>query len=138
MLQREEDMTKLSTMVGFLVTTDTEAAHKFYTQVLGFRLLTDDSFALAFDANGAMLRVGKAKRFTPAPNTVLGWEVENISAAVSELEVRGVTFERYAAMKSDEQGIFAFPNGDKVAWFKDPEGNVLSISQHVMGLKPVA
>src|SRR5271157_5556971 len=130
-------MTKLSTMVGFVVTTDPAAAHKFYTEVLGFRLLTDDPFALAFDANGAMLRVGKAKQFTPAPNTVLGWEVEDISLAASELEARGVTFERYANMKPDEQGIFAFPNGDKVAWFKDPEGNVLSISQHVMGLKPL-
>lgn len=129
-------MPKLSTMVGFLVTTDPAAARKFYTEVLGFRLLTDDPFALAFDANGAMLRVGKAKEFTPAPNTVLGWAVEDISLAVSELQARGVTFQRYANMKADEHGIFAFPNGDKVAWFKDPEGNVLSISQHVMGLKP--
>lgn len=125
-------------MVGFLVTTDPETAQKFYTEVLGFRLLTDDPFALAFDAHGAMLRVGKAKTFTPAPHTVLGWEVENISSAASELAVKGVTFERDIGMKCDEQGIFAFPNGDKVAWFKDPEGNVLSISQHVMGIKNVA
>jgi hypothetical protein len=99
--------------------------------------LTDDLSALAFDANGAMLRIGKTKQFTPAANTELGWEVEDISSVVSELEARGVTFERYANMKVTSRGVFAFPNADKVAWFKDPEGNVLSISQHVMGLKPL-
>jgi catechol 2,3-dioxygenase-like lactoylglutathione lyase family enzyme len=130
-------MAKLSAMIGFLVTTKPEAARKFYTEVLGFRLLSDDLFALAFDAHGAMLRVGKAEKFTPAPNTVLGWEVEDIFSTVTELKERGVTFEQYASMKADEQGIFAFPNGDKVAWFKDPEGNVLSISQHVIGINTV-
>jgi catechol 2,3-dioxygenase-like lactoylglutathione lyase family enzyme len=130
-------MTKLSAMVGFLVTTNPEAARKFFTEVLGFHLLSDDSFALAFDAHGAMLRVGKAEKFTPAPSTVLGWEVEDISLAVTELAQSGVTFERFVAMKPDEQGIVTFPGGDKVAWFKDPEGNVLSLSQHVVGIKPV-
>jgi catechol 2,3-dioxygenase-like lactoylglutathione lyase family enzyme len=109
-------------MVGFVVTTNPEAAHKFYAEVLGFRLLTDDLFALAFDANGAMLRVGKAKQFTPAPNTVLGWEVENISSAVSEFGARGVTFERYANMKPDEQGIFTFPNGVRWPGLRIPRG----------------
>jgi hypothetical protein len=82
--------------------------------------------------------VGKAKTLPSAPHTVLGWEFENISSAVSELVVKGVTFERYISMKCDEQGIFAFPNGDKVAWFEDPEGKVLSISQQVIGIKDVA
>jgi catechol 2,3-dioxygenase-like lactoylglutathione lyase family enzyme len=131
-------MPKLTTMVGFLVTTNSEAARRFFTDVLGFRLLTDDSYALAFDAQGAMLRVGKAEKFTPAQGTVLGWEVANIDSTVSELAGKGVSFERYPHMKADEQGIFTFPNGDKVAWFKDPEGNVLSISQHVIGVKTIA
>ena len=96
------------------------------------------TFALAFDAHGAMLRVGKAEKFTPAPGTVLGWEVDDISLAVTELEESGVTFERYAGMQPDAQGIVTFPGGDKVAWFKDPEGNVLSLSQHVIGIKPIA
>lgn len=127
---------KLSTMVGFLVTTNPEAARRFYSEVMGFRLLTDDHFALAFDAHGAMLRVGKAQEFTPALGTVLGWEVGDISEAVAELKERGVNFKRFPNMKADEQGVFTFPNGDRVAWFKDPEGNVLSLSQHVIGVKP--
>lgn len=126
---------KLNTMVGFLVTTNPEAARKFYSEVMGFRLLTDDHFALAFDAHGAMLRVGKAQEFTPAFGTVLGWEVGDISETVAELKERGVNFERYPNMRADEQGVFTFPNGDRVAWFKDPEGNVLSLSQHVIGVK---
>jgi hypothetical protein len=69
---------------------------------------------------------------TPANNTVLGWEVSDIAAAVKMLETVGVTFERYPAMKQDELGIWTPPNGDKVAWFKDPDGNVLSLSQHVL------
>jgi catechol 2,3-dioxygenase-like lactoylglutathione lyase family enzyme len=131
-------MPKLSTMVGFLMTTNSEAALRFFTEVLGFRLLTDDSFALAFDAQGALLRVGKAAKFTPAPHTVLGWEVDNIASTVTELTQKGVQFERYPHMKGDEQGIVTFPNGDKVAWFKDPEGNVLSLSQHVIGFSAIA
>jgi catechol 2,3-dioxygenase-like lactoylglutathione lyase family enzyme len=126
-------MTKLSTMVGFLVTTNPDAARRFYTETLGFRFITEDHFALAFDASGAMLRIGKAQKFTPAPNTVLGWDVQDITATVSELTKKGVAFERYPQMQGDDLGIFTFPNGDKVAWFKDPEGNVLSISQHVVG-----
>jgi catechol 2,3-dioxygenase-like lactoylglutathione lyase family enzyme len=131
-------MPKLITMVGFLMTTNPDAARKFFTEVLGFSLLTDDSYALAFDAQGAMLRVGKATKFTPAQNTVLGWEVDDIAATVSELAEKGARFERYPQMKGDEQGIFTFPNGDKVAWFKDPDGNVLSLSQHVIGIKTTA
>jgi len=131
-------MPKLTTMVGFLMTTNAEAARRFFTEVLGFSLLSDDSYALAFDAQGQMLRVAKAEKHTPAQGTVLGWEVDNISAAVSELTKKGARFERYPHMKADDQGIFAFPNGDKVAWFKDPDGNVLSLSQHVIGVKTIA
>jgi catechol 2,3-dioxygenase-like lactoylglutathione lyase family enzyme len=131
-------MPKLTTMVGFLMTTNPEAARRFFTEVLGFRLLTDDSYALAFDAQGAMLRVAKTEKFAPAPGTVLGWEVGDISSTVSELVEKGVRFERYPHMKADEQGVFTFPKGDKVAWFKDPDGNLLSLSQHVIGIKTPA
>ena len=128
-------MADLRTMVGFLVTTNPEAALRFYTEVLGFRLLSDDAYALAFDAQGAMLRVSKATDFTPAPGTVLGWDVADIAAAVAELQSNNVIFERFPGMQADEQGIFTFPNGDKVAWFKDPEGNLLSLSQHVLSTR---
>ena len=103
---------------------------EFYRDALGFRLLRDDGFALVFDANGTMLRVGKAKEHAAAQYTVLGWEVDDISTSVADLRSRGVAFEQYPWMSGDESGIHTFPTGDKVAWFKDPDGNVLSLSQH--------
>lgn len=123
-------MANLSKMVGFLVTTNPEATHHFYTELLGFRLVSDDDYALAFDTGDALLRVGKAQSFTPAHGTVLGWEVPDIHTAVTDLRAKGIVFERFRSMPADEHGIFLFPNADKVAWFKDPEGNLLSLSQH--------
>jgi catechol 2,3-dioxygenase-like lactoylglutathione lyase family enzyme len=117
-------------VVTFLQTKNPEAAIPFYRDVLGFKYLRDDGFALVFDMDGVMLRIGKAKAFTPAPGTVLGWEAEDIGAAVDELVGKGVTFERYSFMQQNERGIQTFPGGDQVAWFKDPDGNVLSFSHH--------
>jgi catechol 2,3-dioxygenase-like lactoylglutathione lyase family enzyme len=126
-------MADLKKMVGFLVTTNPDAARRFYTEVLGFRLISDDSYALAFDAGGSnLLRVGKAEQFTPAQGTVLGWEVGDIQAAVADLKAKDAVFERFPGMDVDENAVFTFPTGDKVAWFKDPEGNLLSLSQHVL------
>jgi catechol 2,3-dioxygenase-like lactoylglutathione lyase family enzyme len=122
----------LTRMIGFVVTSNPEQAKAFYGDVLGFRLVTDDNFALVFDANGTMLRVQKAQKFTPAQGTVLGWEVADIHAAIKELTPRGVHFEQFNLpfMKQDELGVWTPPNGDQVAWFKDPDGNMLSISHH--------
>jgi catechol 2,3-dioxygenase-like lactoylglutathione lyase family enzyme len=118
-------------VVTFLQTKNPEAAILFYRDTLGFKYLRDDGFALVFDMDGVMLRIGKAKEeFTLAPNTVLGWEAEDVSAAVDELVGKGVTFERYSFMQQDQRGIQTFPGGDQVAWFKDPDGNVLSLSHH--------
>ncbi len=117
-------------VVTFLQTKNPEAAIIFYRDTLGLKYLRDDGFALVFDMDGVMLRIGKAKEFTPAPGTVLGWEAEDMGAAVDELAEKGVTFERYSFMQQDERGIQTFPGGDQVAWFKDPDGNVLSISHH--------
>lgn len=124
-------MPKLDRIVGFVLTTKPEEAKAFYAGKLGFKFLQDDGFALVFDANGVMLRVSKMKEFTPAQYTVLGWEVNDIGSAVNELVEHSVVFERYEFMHPDKQGICTFPTGDKVAWFKDPDGNVLSLSQHV-------
>ena len=123
----------LSRMVGFVNTTRPEDARAFYGETLGFRFLHDDDFALVFDAEGTMLRINKAQSFTPAPGTVLGWQVDDIDAAVSELARRGVRFEQFGLsfMEQSPEGIWTAPSGDRVAWFKDPDGNVLSISQHV-------
>jgi catechol 2,3-dioxygenase-like lactoylglutathione lyase family enzyme len=126
-------MPVLTKMVGFLNCTNAEKAKAFYEGVLGFRFVADDAFALVFDANGTMLRINKAQQFTLAHGTVLGWEVDDIQAAVEELSARGVAFEQFNLdfMKQDAAGIWTAPSGDQVAWFRDPDGNVLSVSQHV-------
>ena len=125
-------MAVLEKMIGFVVTNDAEKAKAFYGDVLGFRLVGEDDFALVFDANGTTLRVGKGRDFKPAQGTVLGWEVGDIHAAIRALVARGVRFEQFNLpfMKQDEHGVWTPPNGDKVAWFKDPDGNTLSLSHH--------
>ncbi|HUB20003.1 MAG TPA: VOC family protein [Acidobacteriaceae bacterium] len=120
----------MDSVVTFLLTQNPEAAIAFYRDKLGLKYLRDDGFALVFDLNGVMLRIGKVQSFTPAQHTVLGWESRDIGDAVQALEKKGIAFERYPNMGQDAQGICTFPNGDKVAWFKDPDGNVLSLSQH--------
>ena len=124
-------MPELNKMVGFVLTSKPEKAKAFYTKKLGFKFVNDDDFALVFDANGTMIRASKMKTFTPAQHTVMGWQVSDIASAVKELSGKGVVFERYDFMHPDAEGIVTFPTGDKVAWFKDPDGNVLSLSQHV-------
>jgi catechol 2,3-dioxygenase-like lactoylglutathione lyase family enzyme len=124
----------MNRVVTFLLTAKPEAATAFYRDTMGCRYVRDDGFALVFDLGGVMLRIGRVKEFAPAQNTVLGWEVDAIGAEVARLEAKGVRFARYENMGQDAQGICTFPNGDKVAWFKDPDGNVLSLSQHVEGI----
>ena len=82
-------------------------------------------------AGESMIRIAKAGKFTPAQYTVMGWEVTDIEAMVKWLNGQGVTFEKYPFVQDQKQGIWTTPNGDKVAWFKDPDGNVLSLSQHL-------
>jgi catechol 2,3-dioxygenase-like lactoylglutathione lyase family enzyme len=117
-------------IVAFVPTKDPVKARAFYEGVLGLRFVKDDGFALVLDANGIMVRVSKAE-FTPAQFTILGWQVTDIDKNVSELQGKGVHFERFGFFQQDELGIWTAPTGDKVAWFKDPDGNILSVSQHV-------
>jgi catechol 2,3-dioxygenase-like lactoylglutathione lyase family enzyme len=130
-------MPVLTRIIGFVTTNDAAKARAFYGDVLGFRLMDEDDYALVFDANGTMLRVNKGRGFQPAQGTVLGWGVEDIHAAVRELAPRGVHFEQFGLpfLQQDELGVWTAPNGDRVAWFKDPDGNVLSVSQHA-GARP--
>ena len=118
-------------IVAFVLTSDPAKARAFYEGILGLRFISQDHFALVFEAHGNMLRVGIVEKVTPPNNTVLGWEVPDIAAAIKMLQIAGVVFERYPGMKQDELGVWSPPNGDKVAWFRDPDGNVLSLSQHV-------
>ena len=117
-------------VVAFIATADAARAKAFYGEALGLRLLSEYGFAVVFDANGTTLRVAIVREVVPAPYTVLGWDVEDIAATVHRLSGAGVVFERYGWLQQDELGIWNSPSGAKVAWFKDLDGNVLSVSQH--------
>lgn len=118
-------------IAAFIQITNVEKARDFYEGILGLRFVKDDGFAAVFDANGIMVRAAKMKEFTPFQSTVLGWQVANIEEMVRALQKKGVRFEIFGFFKQDELGIWTAPTGDKVAWFKDPDGNILSVSQHV-------
>lgn len=123
-------MIQAGKLVGFVVTTDYDRARAFYEGRLGLKFVSLDQFALVLRTGEHQIRIAKVEKFTPAPNTVLGWEVEDISAVANWLKDRGVELERYPFAQDRALGIWTAPNGDKVSWFKDPDGNVLSISQH--------
>ena len=122
-------MLKSRPIVAFVATTHPKRAKAFYGKTLGLRLLSEDGFALAFDAGGTMLRVAIVKTLQPAGYTVLGWIVPDIAKAIRALVRRGVTFQRYEWMQQDELGIWASPSGARVAWFTDPNGNTLSLTE---------
>jgi catechol 2,3-dioxygenase-like lactoylglutathione lyase family enzyme len=118
-------------IIAFVPTTDALRARSFYEGVLGLRFVKDDGFALVMDANGIMVRIAKSPEFKPTQGTILGWEVSGIEKIVAGLAEKGVKFERFGFFEQDALGIWTAPTGDKVAWFKDPDGNTLSVSQHV-------
>lgn len=120
-----------SKLVGFVATTDYAKARAFYEGQLGLRFVSQDPFALVLNSNGNMIRIPQLKELKPQSFTVLGWEVTNIEQKVSELQQKGISFEKYGFPGQDERGIWSAPGGAKVAWFKDPDGNILSISQHI-------
>src|ERR1051326_2761856 len=114
-------------LIGFLLTTDYERARAFYEGKLGFEFVSQDQFALVMRAGENRIRIVKAATFTALKSTVLVWEVSDAETMVKWLVERGVAFEKYPWLQDRESGIWATPNGDKVAWFTDPDGNVLSI-----------
>jgi catechol 2,3-dioxygenase-like lactoylglutathione lyase family enzyme len=116
-------------IMAFVATTRPDEARAFYEKTLGLRLLEDTPFALVFEVPGTTLRVQKAGPFQPHPFTALGWQVPDIQAAVRELGGRGVKFSRFDFIPQDEQGVWTTPDGAMVAWFKDPDGNTLSLTQ---------
>ena len=125
-------MSLLSTspIMAFSATTNADRAKAFYRDQLGLRLVSDEPFALVFDAAGTMLRVQKVKEVPEAKYTTLGWNVPDIVATVEELGKAGVKFEHYGMPGQDEKGIWTPPGSTaKVAWFKDPDGNILGLTQ---------
>jgi catechol 2,3-dioxygenase-like lactoylglutathione lyase family enzyme len=116
-------------VTAFVATTDADRAIAFYRDTLGLRLVSDDQFAAVFRCKGAPLRLQKVGTLQPHPFTSLGWTVASIRRTVAMLARRGVAFERYAFLEQDDRGIWTAPGGAMVAWFKDPDGNLLSLTQ---------
>lgn len=116
-------------IMAFVGTRDAARAKVFYRDTLGLRLVEENPFALVFDSNGIMLRVTNVNELKPAQFTVLGWEVSDIAAAVKDLARVGVAFSRYPGMSQDADGVWDSPSGARIAWFQDPDGNTLSLTQ---------
>jgi catechol 2,3-dioxygenase-like lactoylglutathione lyase family enzyme len=117
-------------MTGFILTKDYDKSRAFYEGKLGFKFVSLDQFALVMNTGENNIRISKVPNFTPLQSTVLGWAVNDIEAVVAWLAKQGVATEKYPFVQDRERGIWTTPNGDKVAWFKDPDGNVLGVSQH--------
>ncbi|HEU5450878.1 MAG TPA: VOC family protein [Terriglobales bacterium] len=117
-------------VMTFVATADPGRARSFYQDTLGLKFVADEPYALVFDLNGIMLRIQKLReKASPPQGTALGWKVRSISAAVKDLTVRGVRFERYPGMPQDDAGVWTSPSGARIAWFKDPDGNTLSLTE---------
>jgi len=117
------------TLIAFVATVDSERSRTFYERTLGLQLVSDDAFALVFNANGTTIRIQKVDAFQPQPFTALGFRVDDIQAVVAALGEKDVACERFPGMDQNAQGIWAAPSGARVAWFKDPDGNVLSLTE---------
>ncbi len=122
-------MLDTSDVIAFAATTDLARARRFYESDLGLRLVEENSFACVFDANGTMLRVTAVAEVARPGYTVLGWRVESIRDTVARLKSAGIVFVRYDGLEQDASGVWTTPNGDQIAWFTDPDGNGLSLTQ---------
>lgn len=116
-------------VMTFIAAKDTALSRHFYENILGLKIASEDDFAVVFDLGGTMMRMQKSVEFTPQAFTVLGWQVDDIAAKMSELREKGVKFEQYPWMPEGSDGVMEFPGGAKVAWFLDPAGNNLSLTQ---------
>ncbi|MEP7356948.1 MAG: VOC family protein [Anaerolineales bacterium] len=122
-------MLNTASLIAFIATADPARARAFYETILGLEFVSDEPSALVFTSNGTMVRMQKVQSASPAPYTALGWSVQDIGLEVEALTTRGLTFERFPGLPQDDRGICTFPDGTQVAWFKDPDGNLLSLTQ---------
>jgi len=122
-------MLHASRLVCFVATADADRARAFYEGRLGLTLLEDGGYALVFDAHGTQLRVQRVEAVAPHPYTAIGWEVDDLAATVRALAAGGVAMARFPGLPLDADGIWDTPDGSRVAWFLDPDGNTLSLSQ---------
>jgi catechol 2,3-dioxygenase-like lactoylglutathione lyase family enzyme len=123
-----QNMLTNTRLKAFVSTTNPGKAREFYESKLGLRLLTEDSYGMEFEVQGAGLRVSNVEKLTPQPFTVLGWNTPDIVEEIRILNEKGIAFEHYGFIDQDGSGIWTAPGGTRVAWFKDPDGNLLSLS----------
>jgi catechol 2,3-dioxygenase-like lactoylglutathione lyase family enzyme len=121
-------MLRTATPICFVATADGAAARQFYEEVLGLTCLSDDEYGVVFELSGVVLRVQKVPRFEPQEQTVHGWRVADIESEIKELTAKGVVFERFPCFEQDELGIWEM-QGVRICWFRDPSGNLLSLSE---------
>lgn len=122
-------MLEAQKVMAFVATRDGRRAREFYEGTLGLQVVSDDDYVLALEARGTQIRIQKVELFTPHPFTALGWEVSSIDDTVEALSARGVIFEIFLGMNQDTRGVWQAPSGARVAWFKDPDGNTLSLTE---------
>jgi catechol 2,3-dioxygenase-like lactoylglutathione lyase family enzyme len=122
-------MLKASKLIAFVATRDAARAKLFYQKILGLDLVSEDPSAVVFDANGTMIRMQKVEKLPRVEHTILGWDVPDIRKTMDDLRSRGVVFERYSFLEQDADGVWKAPSGAQIAWFKDPDGNTLSLTQ---------
>ena len=120
-------------LMAFAATTDAAKARAFYEGVLGLHFISEDDFAVVYDVQGIELRVQKVATLHPQPHTTLGWSVTAIDQIVRDIGVRGGRFERYDFLEQDDAGIWKSPSGARIAWLKDADGNLLSLTERAPG-----
>ena len=118
-----------SNIIGFIPSTNLDVSNRFYSELLGLNQINNDEYAIEYKIKHAKLRVAKVDKAPKASHTIFGWEVTDINSIVEDLKIKRIAFVFYDGMPQDENGIVTFPNGGKVVWIKDPDENVLSITQ---------
>jgi catechol 2,3-dioxygenase-like lactoylglutathione lyase family enzyme len=126
-------MLSAARIIAFVPSRDLERAKSFYVETLGLKFVSQDPFALVLNANGTVVRIAKVGEFQPANFTILGFDVADIRQELAALRAKGISCERYPGMQQDEIGIWHSPSGARVAWFRDSDGNVLSLSEFPAG-----
>jgi catechol 2,3-dioxygenase-like lactoylglutathione lyase family enzyme len=122
-------MLETANLVAFLSTARPAESRRFYQETLGLISLGEDAHSLLFDCNGTTLRIQKLKAVTPGAQMALGWQLSDLVREIHALAPKGVTFVRFDGLDQDRIGIWTAPGGTRVAWFKDPDGNVLSLTE---------
>jgi len=116
-------------LIAFVPTVKPKESKLFYKDTLGFELVSEDNFAIVFNANGTLLRVTIVPEFKPQTFTIVGWNVDNIVSTIKQFNDKNIFFEQYDFFEQDKLGIWTSPSGAKIAWFKDPDGNILSLTE---------